>query len=276
MLDETTKMADIARMYDEKTLNTSEINRKLADRDGFFFNHSGLILPEDAGSELGPFSDEDELMEFLHEKEKDNARFAMRYLPAPDETSIGLDAGCGAGGSSLMLNEAFGTQMRGFTLSPEQANYGNDAAKSKGVDDKVKFAVADMCNLPSEDDTFDFVWALESTEHISDLNAMFREFRRVAKSDAPAVVVTVTSEGGPVKSAVDDIYITDLHTDEDYLAAARANGWHLTKRVDLTDMCIPYWEIRKGSENKTGKEEILLNSLIDRTIEYHLFAFDSQ
>ena len=81
----------------------------------------------------------------------------------PDDTV--LDAGCGIGGSSIWMGRQHGNRVTGITISAKQANYARDHAKRHGVSDKVDFEVADFCQTPFEDESFDVVWALESSCH---------------------------------------------------------------------------------------------------------------
>ena len=81
-----------------------------------------------------------------------------------------VDVGCGIGGSSRHISRKFGCTANGVTLSPYQANRGNELAKEQGLADKCSFQVADALDLPFPDNTFDLAWSLESGEH-SESNA---------------------------------------------------------------------------------------------------------
>lgn len=82
-----------------------------------------------------------------------------------------VDVGCGIGGSSRHISRKFGCTANGVTLSPYQANRGNELAKEQGLADKCSFQVADALDLPFPDNTFDLAWSLESGEH-SESNAL--------------------------------------------------------------------------------------------------------
>ncbi|PIV68786.1 MAG: SAM-dependent methyltransferase [Candidatus Aenigmarchaeota archaeon CG_4_9_14_3_um_filter_37_18] len=267
---------EIAEMYDLKTTRTG-LNRSLAEGDGLFFNHNGLVLP---GETLEMYersiTDEKSRLERLHEIEQNLVRFGILYLGTPTEGMIGLDAGCGGGESGIMIHRSFGSTIEGFTLSPEQARYGNGAAENYGCSDKVRFHVGDMLNLERPKGSYDFIWVCESTEHAADLDAMFREFNRVAKSLSRLVIIAWCAVDPKLKEVVDNHYLTDIHRFDEYLESAQRQGWNLAEHVDLTGMTAPYWELRSRSENGTGAEEFMYSDFRDKGIEYHLLAFDKQ
>lgn len=267
------RLRAIAEMYDLKT--RVGLNEKLARRDLLLFNHNGLVL---VGESLDMYRrrivDEESLLQVLHEMEKNNVRFGMQYLGTPTEQMIGLDAGCGAGAASLMIHREYGCQMEGFTLSKEQVKYANAAAEHHGYSEKVKFSVGNMLKLDKPDELYDFIWACESTEHAPDLLTMFREFARVGKPSSRLVIIAATAHNPESKMRVDEHYLTDFHSPEDYVEAARQSGWSSVAYVDLTPMTTPYWDLRRSSENATGIENFIYTNLINGSFRYHLFAFD--
>ncbi len=99
-----------------------------------------------------------------------------------------LDAGCGIGGSSIWMGRRHGNRVTGITISDKQAHYARQHAKRHGVSDKVKFEVADFCQMPFEDETFDVVWALESSCHALKKADFVREAYRVLRQGGRLVV----------------------------------------------------------------------------------------
>jgi tocopherol O-methyltransferase len=85
----------------------------------------------------------------------------LKWADAKDATSV-VDVGCGIGGSSRHIARKFDSKAQGITLSPYQANRGNELAKVQGLDDKCSFQVADALDMPFEDNSFDLVWSLVS------------------------------------------------------------------------------------------------------------------
>lgn len=101
-----------------------------------------------------------------------------------------LDVGCGIGGSSLYLAEKFGAAATGVTLSPVQAARATERAQTAGLSQVAQFQVADALNLPFADDSFDFVWSLESGEHMPDKVKFMRECYRVLQPGGTFMMAT--------------------------------------------------------------------------------------
>jgi tocopherol O-methyltransferase len=85
----------------------------------------------------------------------------LKWANAEHATSA-VDVGCGIGGSSRHIARKFDCKTQGITLSPYQANRGNELAKEQGVDDKCSFQVADALDMPFANNSFDLVWSLVS------------------------------------------------------------------------------------------------------------------
>ncbi|MDQ7090061.1 MAG: methyltransferase domain-containing protein [Methylococcales bacterium] len=92
-----------------------------------------------------------------------------------------LDAGCGLGGSSLWMAGEYKNKVTGITISHKQADYANAKAKSRNLEHLVNFEVADYCKTPYEDESFDVIWALESSCYALDKGAFLKEAHRLLR-----------------------------------------------------------------------------------------------
>lgn len=92
-----------------------------------------------------------------------------------------LDAGCGIGGSSIWLAKKVGCRAVGITVSAQQVAHAQRNAQRHGVADKVEFQVADFCQTPFPDESFDVVWAIESSCYAIDKRDFFNEAYRLLK-----------------------------------------------------------------------------------------------
>ncbi len=99
-----------------------------------------------------------------------------------------LDAGCGIGGSSIWMAKTHGNQVTGITISAKQAEYARQHARRHGVAERVNFEVADFCQTPFAEHSFDAVWALESSCHALNKADFLREAWRVLKPGGKLVV----------------------------------------------------------------------------------------
>ncbi|MFN5745620.1 MAG: methyltransferase domain-containing protein [Methylococcaceae bacterium] len=92
-----------------------------------------------------------------------------------------LDAGCGIGGSSIWLAKHIGCKATGITVSEGQVGHARRNGDRHGVSDKLDFQVADFCRTPFPDESFDVVWAVESSCYATDKRDFFREAYRLLR-----------------------------------------------------------------------------------------------
>ena len=89
------------------------------------------------------------------------------------ETTI-LDVGCGSGGSSVLAKER-GANVHGIDVAEGLLSYAIQRVP-KGF-----FQVADIENLPYEDNMFDVIFAANSLQYSEDRIAALQELKRVCK-----------------------------------------------------------------------------------------------
>lgn len=104
-----------------------------------------------------------------------------------------LDVGCGIGGSTLYLADKYAAKAVGITLSPVQARRAGERAIEKGISLRsfenfetaaapaVQFQVTDALATPFPDSSFDFIWSMESGEHMPDKQGFLKECYRLLK-----------------------------------------------------------------------------------------------
>jgi cyclopropane fatty-acyl-phospholipid synthase-like methyltransferase len=64
----------------------------------------------------------------------------LKWADVKEATSA-VDVGCGIGGSSRHIARKYGCKAQGITLSPYQANRGNELAKEQGLESQASFQV---------------------------------------------------------------------------------------------------------------------------------------
>jgi geranyl diphosphate 2-C-methyltransferase len=267
--------AEIAKMYDAKMTNTDDLNNLLANKGGRVFNHLGILLP---GHPMPEPKTEDELLDLLNQMETDLVAYTIPHLGRLESEHILLDAGCGAGGTALMIHEAFGCRIEGVNLSRKQVEFAEQATERLGLSDSIRFIVADVLKLPCADEHYDAVWACESTQGLPDLDSMYAEFARVTKPAGRLVIVDFcakdTPSGKAIKDKVDGHYGTRIRTREDYTSFAEKGGWVLADAIDMTGLTASYWRLRSSSAHGTGSESFMTEGFLTGNLEYYLLAFD--
>jgi tocopherol O-methyltransferase len=167
-----------------------------------------------------------------------------------------IDVGCGIGGSSLYLAQKFNAHATGITLSPVQASRATERAEEAGLAAEVQFQVADALDMPFADETFDFVWSMESGEHMPDKEKFLAECYRVLKPGGTFLMATWCHR--PITPATGQLTIDEQqHLAEIYrvyclphvisLPEYEAIAHHLPfqniRTADWSDAVAPFWDI---------------------------------
>ena len=171
-----------------------------------------------------------------------------------------LDVGCGIGGSTLYLAEKFQAIATGITLSPVQANRATQRAKDAGLaptaaaSPSAQFQVADALNMPFADNSFDFIWSLESGEHMPTKEKFLQECYRVLKPGGTFLFVTwchrpidqqpLTADE---QKHLDDIYrvycLPYVVSLPEYEAMARSLSFQNIRTADWSAAVAPFWDV---------------------------------
>ena len=167
-----------------------------------------------------------------------------------------LDVGCGIGGSSLYLAQKFNARAVGITLSPVQASRAIARAQEAGLASQVQFEVADALDMPFADDTFDFVWSMESGEHMPDKTKFLQECYRVLKPGGTFLMATWCHR--PITPATGELTTDEQHhlaeiyrvyclpyviSLPEYEAIARSLCFQNIGTADWSDAVAPFWDI---------------------------------
>ncbi|PSB45841.1 methyltransferase domain-containing protein [Chroococcidiopsis sp. CCNUC1] len=168
-----------------------------------------------------------------------------------------LDVGCGIGGSSLYLAQKYNAQATGITLSPFQANRATQRAQAMGLSQKAEFLVANAQNMPFADNSFDFVWALESGEHMPDKVKFMQECYRVLQPGGKLVMVTwchrpTDAKSGGILTADEQKHLNEIYQVyhlpytialPEYEAIARNLNLNSIRTADWSTAVAPFWDV---------------------------------
>lgn len=165
-----------------------------------------------------------------------------------------IDVGCGIGGSSRYLARKYGAHVVGITLSPNQAKRATEITSSAGLSDKVSFQVADALKQPFPDEQFDFVWSMESGEHMPDKEKFMAELVRVTKPGGQILIVTwchrellpsentlKPSEQELLDKLCESYYLPAWCAASKYANIAESMGLQDIKSTDWSKHITPFW-----------------------------------
>ena len=146
----------------------------------FWGNYDNLALHmgyyEDNGKEI---SHEESLLK-LNEIVSDTAKLRKGDLV--------LDAGCGAGGSSIWWAKNKGCKVKGISLVDDEIVLAKKVSEDKKIDNMVSFETMDITNLKFDKESFDVVIAIESLCYVIDKYNFLKEAFRVLKKGGRLVI----------------------------------------------------------------------------------------
>lgn len=140
-----------------------------------------------------------------------------------------LDAGCGAGGSSLWLARHKEARVTGISIVPRQVELARGFARERGLDHLVDFIVADMVRTELPPESFDVVWNLESMCHVVDLDSYLLHVRELLRPGGRLAVIEPCR--GPVpnpgleRTLCDGWALAPLRTPEEIVGALSRNAF---------------------------------------------------
>jgi tocopherol O-methyltransferase len=117
-----------------------------------------------------------------------------------------LDAGCGIGGSSIYLAKKYSNVMfTGITIASSQAALATIFAEKRNTPN-TKFITDDYLQTSFPDNSFDGIFALESSCYAADHNAFVNEMYRILKPGGRLVVIDAFRTDRPLKPMMKKIY----------------------------------------------------------------------
>ncbi len=109
--------------------------------------------------------------------------FLEELAPAP----CILDIGCGTGNYTDLFERV--TRAQGARVCAIEPSAGM-LAKARQKNQRIDFRQSSAEQIPFADANFDFIYMTDVIHHVPDIEAMFREIRRVLKPDGKVCIVT--------------------------------------------------------------------------------------
>ncbi|MDZ7304062.1 MAG: class I SAM-dependent methyltransferase [candidate division KSB1 bacterium] len=101
-----------------------------------------------------------------------------------------LDAGCGFGGTAMVLAKRFpDCEIVGIDLSEPLLHLANMNLQANGLEQRVKFELGDVERIPYADQSFDVVLSLNMVHIVEDPVQMLNEIERVLAPDGFLFIV---------------------------------------------------------------------------------------
>ncbi|WP_185063100.1 geranyl diphosphate 2-C-methyltransferase [Pseudonocardia eucalypti] len=254
------------------------VNLRLGEIDDLYHHHYG-IGDYDASVLEGPAETRDErIIAEMHRLETAQADVLLDYLAPVAPSCRLLDAGSGRGGTSIMAHRRFGCRVDGVSISEYQVNFANEQSARQGHADSVRFHFANMLDTGLDSGSMRGIWTNETTMYV-DLFELYGEFSRLLEYGGRYVCITgcyndVTGGRSKAVSQIDEHYTCNIHPRSQYFKALTANNLVPINVVDLTELTIPYWELRAKSSVATGIEQPFLKAYREGSFHYLLIAAD--
>lgn len=269
-----------ARVADYWNTEENPVNLELGKIDDLYHHHYGIgEADRSVLDEPDPVRRRERLTGELHRLEHAQAELLASHLGALTPGDRVFDAGCGRGGGSVVAHLRHGCRADGATISAKQADFANEQARRRGIDDKVRYHHRNMLDTGFTTGAYAASWNNESTMYV-ELDLLFAEHARLLRRGGRYVVITgcyndAYGRASREVSLINAHYICDIHPRSAYFRAMARHRLVPVHVEDLTEATLPYWELRSQADHLvTGIEETFLTAYRNGSFQYLLIAAD--
>lgn len=268
------------RVADYWNAEENPVNLELGKIDDLYHHHYGIgDADRSVLDESDPGRRRERLTGELHRLEEAQAQLLASHLGQLSPSDRVFDAGCGRGGGSVVANLRYGCHADGVTISAKQADFANQQAHKRGIDDKVRYHHRNMLDTGFASGAYAASWNNESTMYV-ELDLLFAEHARLLRRGGRYVTITgcyndTYGRASREVSLINAHYICDIHPRSAYFRAMARNRLVPTHVQDLTQAALPYWELRQQADHLvTGIEDTFLTAYRNGSFQYLLIVAD--
>lgn len=172
-----------------------------------------------------------------------------RYMAENAEIEVGmrvLDAGCGVGGAAVFLAKSFEAQVTGLSLSSLQIETAKTNALKSGVEQLTSFYQQDFTATEFSDESFDIIWACESSSSVAQKGKMVAEWNRLLKPGGKLILLDFFKDeinqqdpGNWLAKWCDLWAMSPLVSLSEFTETLRANKFKIQQFQNLTNEVLP-------------------------------------
>ena len=169
------------------------------------------------------------------------------FVEIPRGTHV-LDIGCGTGGADRWLAQNLGCSVLGISISPVEIKIATEKAQAAGLEKLLEFHVMDANQLDLPAASFDAVWVLETSEHLSGKKCFFEKCARVLKPGGRLALAMCLAAENPTPRqsrllvTARKVLLTEpLATLSEYVTAVRAAAFEQIKTEEITSQVAETW-----------------------------------
>ncbi|WP_306205398.1 SAM-dependent methyltransferase [Actinoplanes sp. RD1] len=256
-----------------ETKKQDPINLLLGEEDGLYHHHYSVSDYDHSVLELPEPERDAAILAEMGRLEQEQVDLILDGLGDLTPESRVLDGGSGRGGTAFLVNRKFNCEVVGINFCAHHIETAERLAKDKfGVDDKVTFKFANMCDTGLPAGSFDAVYTNETTMYV-DLDDAYAEFSRLLRPGGRYVCVDwpandiVNADSASVK-AIDKHYDCKIPKRSDHFKYLAKHGLVPVQVHDYTREAIPYWDLRQHSKLATGVEQPFLDAHRSNELNY--------
>lgn len=171
-----------------------------------------------------------------------------------------LDIACGKGSTALYLADKYGCSVVGIDISEKLIQEANNSCRKKGLENKVKFLVANAMDLPFDDDQFDVAISQGILVFVDDKVKTINEASRVIKKGGKAGWIEVSWRKEPDEAFLNNM-LNALHANC-LKNACTYEGWKkVFGRATINNLVVLKGKSITNNFLETLKDEGVVNTI---------------